>query len=57
MRPGKKGHKVFRSSYMAGVHGSTLGMLEDQVVKATKDILWKAFNLDLIGKREQLKEF
>lgn len=46
----EKGHKVFRSSYMAGVDGSTLGMLEDQVVKATKDILWKVFNLDLIGK-------
>lgn len=42
---------------MAGVHGSSLGMLEDQVVKVAKDILWKVFNLGLIGKREQLKEF
>ena len=42
---------------MAGVHRSTLGMLEDQVVKARKNMLWKVFNLDLIGKREQFKEF
>ena len=42
---------------MAGVHGSTLGMLEDQVVKAAKNMLWKVFNLDLIGKRQQFKGF
>ena len=48
----RKDIKCSRSGYVAGVHGNTLGMLEDQVVNVAQDILWKVFNLDLIGKRE-----
>lgn len=48
----KRGTKCSGHIFMAGMQGSALGILEDQVVKAAKGKFWKLFNLDLIGKRE-----